>query len=220
MSEDEKPAKPKKAKAPAAPPPSAVKAMAVSTSRAMQLAAGFMTSMDEASPEEFAQALTRTTQALCGMRQEIDLFGATRNRLEAIAEEARAKAKWLTERARAIESMIEAADAQLISEVSAQPEMPLAGEAYRLKVVNNGGKESLDIKLARDDGTNPVREKVYLSNVIDKEFAFVAELPKEFLIEETYVRLNTDAIRAALDAGQKLAWAKLERGQRLAVKDL
>lgn len=203
------------------PMPSAVKALAAATTSAMAHSADVMAKMDAAAtPEEFAARVAESAMALCGLSKEVDKFAATRNELERVAEVSRAKATWLNLRAKAIEDMIATADAHVLAEIKAQPDMPLSGDAYGVKAINNGGVEALRIMLAREDGSNPVREHVHFSKVVDSAFAFTADLPQKFLIEENIVRLNTDAIRIALAAGDEIKWARLERGQRIAIKDL
>lgn len=202
-----------------APQPSAIRALAETSASAMAHVAMTLAQLDEAEPGDFAALVAQSSAALSGLSKKIDLYGAIKREMEAWAETARERAKWLTDRARAIETMLESADSHLIAESARNPEMPLAGDAYRVKIVNNGGVESLRILLARDDGSNPVREHVHLNKVIDSAFAFEANISADYLIEETYVRLNMQAIRTALDCGVEIKWAKLERGKRVTIKE-
>jgi len=110
--------------------------------------------------------------------------------LEAKQNARKEEAKRLTESARVFENRVKALKNNLFNSMKVTGKTKFATDLFNFNIVKNGGKQALTI-----DG----------------------EVPKEYT--KTIIENDTDKIRQALEAGQKLPFAHLEpRGESLRIK--
>jgi len=98
-------------------------------------------------------------------------------------------------------------DKVLLEHIKAHPDVPLRGETGEIKTRAHGGEQRLlfDHEIQFEEKT--------VRHVISGEVAFRLGIDQRFIKAMYYTALNTDAIRTALKAGEKLDWVKFdERG--------
>lgn len=174
--------------------------------------------LDQADDDDkFETLATEFAAARAVVEGRIERFAELRRLLRDKATEDRALAKALTARAARVDALIHRVDQALCQRIQADPENPTwAGERKRLSVQANGGVEALVVTLAAKSGT-PATRKVTLPNVLDAETSL--DLEDRFVETVTYTVLNKEAVREALEAGEKLGWARLERGVQLRIRN-
>jgi hypothetical protein len=199
--------------------PSEVIRIAEFTGEAMRFTADVMDALDEAPPEKFELVAQEFERTLTSLGDKVDHFGAVRKAFLERALDLRIRAGRAEKFAGTLEKMIARADAALIAFKNENPNMPLEGKAFTIKVAKNGGVAGLKIRLARDDGSMITPFKRSVADILDPETLMDFDIPDEFIEVVTFNRLNTKAIREYLDAGNELTWATLERGEHINSKE-
>lgn len=154
--------------------------------------------LDAALMEVFSEAKLDLAQAV---DRRIAFFGM----LDAETDHARkARAAW-DQKVQQLKAFSDQLRASTKAIIEAAPDLPYQGQLGRLALQKNGGV--LPLALSFDD-------RVLTSETIDTH-----GIDERFYRMTVTYSLDTEAIRVALEAGEKLAWAMLgERGQHLRIK--
>lgn len=168
--------------------------------------------MDQATDETAFKALVAAVAEQRSLVEDkIDRFVYFREAVLDHVERWKKRAAKLREDAAKLKLMMERIDAKLVERIDADPEKPWTGKEWRLRAQTNG-QASLVITLATERG-DPAVADVSVTNVIDNETSL--NVDEKFLSVVSYTVLDRKAVRAALDAGETLPWARLERGRHL-----
>lgn len=131
--------------------------------------------------------LQRTDLDIAHCDMQIDRWKATRKRLSNIKERLEVHTESL---------------------MGAFPEVEFKGNDGHFKIVNNGGAQKLTFTVL-------TAERTY-RHCVDLDNGESPKIPLRFLTHFTGVSIDTIAVRQAIDAGEKLDFARLEpRGERL-----
>jgi hypothetical protein len=123
--------------------------------------------------------------------------------VEGSIEGAKAAAREWDFQAKRLESLLAAMKERTKEILEAFPDLPYSGSLGKLAVQANGGKTPLELTFGDRELT--------------PDLIAMFDVPPEF-VKVTYT-LNTDAVRAALEEGVELPWAKLgDRGRHLRVR--
>lgn len=136
---------------------------------------------------------------------------------QAVAD--RERAAKLIARAKLFENAVDLAKDMLCKSFDSQPDLPWRGERYRIRTQVNG-QAAVHYALARPDGSNAIKDKLMLSNVVDADVVFEMDMPEEFYETVIVTRLKSDEIRKVLQAGKVLGWATLERGRHARIEEI
>jgi hypothetical protein len=115
----------------------------------------------------------------------------------------RAKKYW-TERNAGLTKAIAILKESTKQTIEARPDLPYKDSFGKPLQVVETGTATLRFKF------DPPAKKV-VSNIVDMQAVEFFSIPAEYLEHVSFIRLNTDKLRADLDAGKKLDWAYLER---------
>lgn len=142
------------------------------------------------------------------LRQGVDDTIEGLNHIDGMLEQARAAREFWNQRVQKLKTVQELARKTVLDTLKAKPNIPYTGLLGELAIQKNGGKLPLTVDLLVDDRS--------FSNVLRDGDAFEHGIDEEFIDRVVISRLNRDAVRAHLEAGGTLKWARLEeRGTRL-----
>lgn len=143
---------------------------------------------------DLAEAIDRRKAFAARLRNEAALFQAASDELK--------------HRAIMFETALEKLKENTKAIMEASPNIPYV-DSYgsKLSVVNNSkAKLILDFE---------IREKKQVSHIVDLGAAETVGISEEYLSQVSFVVLNTEKVRADLEAGKELPWARLERSTHL-----
>lgn len=150
------------------------------------------------------------------VENRIDRFAAMREIVLGQVERDKKRAAQIRERAKRLESMMDRADAAVLERIAADPDKPWSGGERKLCRQANG-QAALVVALATDNGESAVKD-VNVADVVDSDTSLAID--DRFIEVRSYAVLNRKAVRAALEAGEELPWAKLARGHHLRVREV
>lgn len=147
-------------------------------------------------PEEMRQTLTDTLESVAGdFADKAEAMAALAAEYKAIFEGCKAEIARLTGKAARAENAIESIKRYLKAEMEFTGQRKLTAGTWQISIAKNGGKAPIEW----DEDIEP------------------EELPERFL--SISYKIDTAAVRDALEAGEVLDFAKLgERGESLRIK--
>ncbi len=121
------------------------------------------------------------------------------------ARGARAEIDSYVQRLKGIQELLKETTKQAME---ADPNLPWKDSVGRKLTLSANSQPSL--KLDFD-----MKDKRTFTNLVHDETVAMFDIPPRFLNRITVTTLNSDALKAALAAGQKISWAELEHGRHV-----
>lgn len=146
---------------------------------------------------------------------KLDRYAALIRTLEARAEIQEAESKRLADRARANKNNARRLKDRLLLHMERTGQKKIAGNLYAATVAKNGGKAPVEVTVDPRDLPAPFRRaKLTLACPTDETLEALADQATRLDLEP-----DTDAIRTALEAGEKLPFARLgDRGHHVRIR--
>lgn len=148
-------------------------------------------------------------------REQCDIALSSLNELRARINQSLAMAAIFSGAVKKMTRALNAAEGTIASVLKEHPDIPYAGDIGNFKLVKNGGTEPLDL----DERLDPLVRTIHVGNAVDAGVIFEFDIPAEYLERVELFKLRTDLIRADLQAGKSIPFAKIgDRVTRLGYK--
>ncbi len=173
-----------------------------------ELALAYSTALDELADTEVPLIMQSVADdAKLELSDKVDRWGQFLRRLDLEYKEAEEMTRAFRVKRESLKTKLEKSKEWLKSMMEAAPTVPYKGKTATLKLQNNGGKKALDLLFTLGEKT--------VTNIVD-HFS-IDLIPDEYLKPVSFYTLDTEKLRADLDAGKELAFAKLVQGKHVRV---
>lgn len=113
-----------------------------------------------------------------------------------------------SEAAKRMETALERVKDNTLATMEMYPDLPYRGELGKLKAQNNSSPRTV-VEL--------FTQNYQVSNVVDANDIHKHKIDERFFETKSYYCLVIDEIKKALESGEKIEWARLERGKHVRV---